>query len=211
MVAIIGVLHYVTPGYMIFYHDTNRRLSYFPITEVILQIAEAFPNARVTAMRQAVMSKMQSIEMSKSFSPGVSILVIGIGALLVMVTMMGSVNERTRKIGIFRAIGFRQTHIMQIILLEALVLGLFGGIVGFAVGNLVAWVIIPVVIKNGIFAGINYQLGGLCLLMVSTLSLLSSLYPAFKSGSGKSTFWPMNPRETWILKPPKKLWDCLNP
>lgn len=31
MVAIIGVLHYVTPGYMIFYHDTYRRFSYFPI------------------------------------------------------------------------------------------------------------------------------------------------------------------------------------
>jgi signal transduction histidine kinase len=31
MVAIIGVLHYATPGYMVFYHDTYRRLSYFPI------------------------------------------------------------------------------------------------------------------------------------------------------------------------------------
>ncbi len=31
MVAIIGVLHYATPGDMIFYHDTYRRLSYFPI------------------------------------------------------------------------------------------------------------------------------------------------------------------------------------
>ncbi len=31
MVALIGVLHYVTPGYMILYHDTYRRLSYFPI------------------------------------------------------------------------------------------------------------------------------------------------------------------------------------
>ena len=37
-----------------------------PITEVTLQIAEAFPNAKVTAMKQAVMSKMQSIEMFKS-------------------------------------------------------------------------------------------------------------------------------------------------
>ena len=153
-----------------------------PISEVTLQIAEAFPNAKVTAMRQAVMSKMQSIEMFKSFSLGVSILVIGIGALLVMVTMMGSVNERTREIGIFRAIGFRQTHVMQIILLEALVLGLFGGIAGFALGNLVAWGIIPVVIKDGVFVGINYQLGGICLLMAAALSLLASLYPAFKAG-----------------------------
>lgn len=31
MVGIIGVLHSVTPGYMILYHDTYRRLSYFPI------------------------------------------------------------------------------------------------------------------------------------------------------------------------------------
>lgn len=31
-VAIIGILHTLTPGHMIFYHDTYRRLSYFPIT-----------------------------------------------------------------------------------------------------------------------------------------------------------------------------------
>lgn len=31
LVVLIGVLHAVTPGYMIFYHDTYRRLSYFPI------------------------------------------------------------------------------------------------------------------------------------------------------------------------------------
>lgn len=153
-----------------------------PITELTLQIAEVFPNGRVTAMKQAVMSKMQSIEMFKSFSLGVSILVIGIGALLVMVTMMGSVNERTREIGIFRAIGFRQTHVMQIILLEALVLGIFGGIVGFVLGNLAAMAIIPLVIENGVFAGINFHLGGISLLMAAALSLLASLYPAYKAG-----------------------------
>ena len=94
-----------------------------PITELTLQIAEKFPNATVTAMKQAVMSKIQSIALFKSFSLGVSLLVITIGALLVMVTMMGSVNQRTREIGIFRAIGFHQGHVMQIILLEALLLG----------------------------------------------------------------------------------------
>jgi signal transduction histidine kinase len=31
LIIIIGFLHYVTPGYMILYHDTYRRLSYFPI------------------------------------------------------------------------------------------------------------------------------------------------------------------------------------
>lgn len=32
IVVLLGVLHYVTPGHFIFYHDTYRRLGYFPIT-----------------------------------------------------------------------------------------------------------------------------------------------------------------------------------
>lgn len=154
-----------------------------PISEMTLQIAEKFPNAKVTAMKQAVMSKMQSIDMFKSFSLGVSVIVILIGALLVLVTMMGSVNERTREIGIFRAIGFRRGHVMQIILLEALLLGIIGGVFGFGMGNLIAYGIIPVVIKDGVFAGVNLNLGVVSILMAVALSLLASLYPAFKASN----------------------------
>ncbi len=154
-----------------------------PISELTLQIAAKFPNGQVTAMKQAVMSKMQSIDMFKSFSLGVSILVVLIGSLLVLVTMMGSVNERTREIGIFRAIGFRRGHVMQIILLEALLLGIIGGIVGFCIGNLIAYTIIPIVIKDGVFAGINSNLGIISILMAVALSLLASLYPAFKASN----------------------------
>src|SRR6056297_1226268 len=100
-----------------------------------------------------------------------------------MVTMMGSVNQRTREIGIFRAIGFRQGHVMQIILLEALLLGIFGGLAGFVLGNGVARAVIPLTLEGGRFAGINWQLGGICLLMAAALSLLASLYPAFKAAS----------------------------
>jgi putative ABC transport system permease protein len=154
-----------------------------PITELTLQIAEKFPNAKVTAMKQAVMSKMQSIDMFRSFSLGISIIVIFIGSLLVLVTMMGSVNERTREIGIFRAIGFRRGHVMQIILLEALLLGIIGGILGFVIGNLIAYGIIPIVMKDGAFAGINVNLGIVSILMAVALSLLASLYPAFKASN----------------------------
>ena len=154
-----------------------------PISEMTLQIAEKFPNGKVTAMKQAVMSKMQSIELFKSFSLGVSILVIFIGSLLVLVTMMGSVNERTREIGIFRAIGFRRGHVMQIILLEALLLGIIGGIIGFVLGNLTAYGIIPIVMKDGVFAGINSSLGIISVLMAVGLSLLASLYPAYKASN----------------------------
>lgn len=152
-----------------------------PITELVLQIGEKFPEGKVTALQQAVMSKLQSMEMFKSFSYGIAVLVIFIGSLLVFVTMMGSVNERTREIGIFRAIGFRRGHVMQIILLEAMVVGLVGGLLGYLGGNGIAWASLPLVIKNGSHAGFNLSLGAVSLLLSVALSLLASLYPAQKA------------------------------
>jgi len=154
-----------------------------PITELVLQIAEKFPDATVTALKQAVMSKMQSIEMFKSFSFGIAALVIVIGSLLVFVTMMGSVNERTREIGIFRAIGFRRGHVMQIVLLEAMVVGLVGGILGFAGGNLIAWGVLPLVVKGSVFTGVNTRVAILAVVLAVALSLLASLYPARKASN----------------------------
>jgi putative ABC transport system permease protein len=152
-----------------------------PISEIVLQLAEKFPDARVTALEQVVMSKMQSIEMFRSFSYGIATLVIAIGALLVFVTMMGAVNERTREIGIFRAIGFRQGHIMQIVLMEALAVGLVSGLLGFAGGSLIAWAVIPLIIQEGSAPVLNLGLGGISVLLGISLSLLASLYPARKA------------------------------
>jgi len=154
-----------------------------PIDELVLQIAEKFPNGKVTALRQAVMAKMQSIELFKTFSYGVALLVIGIGSLLVFVTMMGSVNERTREIGIFRAIGFRRGHVMQVFLLEATLVGFLAGILGTAGGNLLGWLALPWVLPGGAFAGTDLVVGLGATVMAVVLSLLASFYPAHK-GSG---------------------------
>ncbi len=152
-----------------------------PIGEIVLQIAEQFPEARVTAIEQAVLAKMQSVDMVRSFSYGIAGLVIVIGSLLVFVTMMGSVSERKREIGIFRAIGFRQGHIMQIILLEAMVVGLGAGLLGFLGGSGAAWAIIPLVIRDGALGGLNFNLAAMSILLGISLSVLASLYPARKA------------------------------
>ena len=62
---------------------------------------------------------------------GISLLVGGIG---IMNIMLASVTERTREIGIRRAIGARRFQIVVQFLIEALVLSVFGGLVGMALG-----------------------------------------------------------------------------
>ena len=152
-----------------------------PITEMTLQIAEKFPNARITTMKQAVMSKMQSMELVRSFGFGITIPVICIGVLLVFTTMMGAVNERVREIGIFRAIGFRRGHVMQIIMLEAMIVGLLAGVMGFLVGTIIAKAALPLVVKGGTFTGPDGTIGMISILVSISLSLLASLYPARKA------------------------------
>jgi putative ABC transport system permease protein len=105
-----------------------------PIEDMVRQISEALPRAKVMAIQQVVRSRMEMLEQFKKFAYGISAVVLLIGSLVVLVTMMGSVRERTDEIGIFRAIGFRRSHIMRIVFLEAGILSLLAGVLGYGLG-----------------------------------------------------------------------------
>lgn len=109
-----------------------------PVEEIAAQLTAALPNGRVTALGQAALLRGETIERFALIANLLAAAALAAAILLVLTLMTGSVTERTREIGIFRAIGFRRSHIMQIILLEAFSGGLVGGLFGFLAGSLVA-------------------------------------------------------------------------
>ena len=150
-----------------------------PIGDMVTQIAEKLPDARVSAIQQVVEGRLKALDQFKRFSYSMAAVVIFIGSLIVFVTMMGSVNERTTEIGVFRAIGFRKSHIMRIILFEAALVSLLAGFLGYVVGMGGAKLALPFMAesKNAHLvwdAGIAF--GSISLAVV--LGLLASLYPA---------------------------------
>ena len=91
-----------------------------PVEKIVSQLGGVLPGTKVTAMQDKVKNRMHAIDQFRAFSWIVAGVIIGIEALVVFVTMMGSVNERTREIGIFRALGFRRLHVTGLILIEAI-------------------------------------------------------------------------------------------
>ncbi len=149
-----------------------------PIEEIVSQISDKLPNAKVSAVKQSVKSKMNTVDQFAKFSLGISVLVILIGSLIVLTTMMSSVAERTREIGIFRAIGFRKSHIIKVILLEALTLSMIGGLLGYIVGFAAAWFIVPQLSELSVPVVWNPYLAVFAIGLSVLISQLATLYPA---------------------------------
>ncbi len=150
-----------------------------PIEEIVRQISRELPHAKVTAIKQTLQTKMEALDHFKKFSVGISIIVLLIGSLIVFTNMMASVNERKREIGIFRAIGFRKSHVVRIIFLEALIVGLAAGVMGYLLGMAASQVMGPVItgMKGGKVV-IDPWLATGAILLSALIGILSSVYPA---------------------------------
>ena len=150
-----------------------------PIEEIVRQISNELPHAKVTAIKQTLQTKMEALDHFKKFSIGISIIVLLIGGLIVFTNMMASVNERKREIGIFRAIGFRKSHVVRIIFLEALIIGLISGIMGYLLGLGGSQLIGPII--TGMKGGkihIDPVLAIGVIFLSAIIGILSSAYPA---------------------------------
>ncbi len=150
-----------------------------PIEDIVRQISEKMPHAKVTAIKQTLQTKLEALDHFKKFSIGISIIVLLIGSLIVFTNMMASVNERKREIGIFRAIGFRKSHVIRIIFLEAVIVGLIAGLVGYGLGLTISHWVGPMItgMKGGRFV-IDPFLAVGAIFLSALIGVLSSAYPA---------------------------------
>ncbi len=80
-----------------------------PVEDIVAQINARLPHAKASAIQQSVRARTETVTRLMRFSAVVSAVVLVIGGLMIFTTMMGSVVERTREIGVLRAIGFRRT------------------------------------------------------------------------------------------------------
>jgi len=138
----------------------------------------------VMDMRDIINQMKQALEVFQVFLASVGAISLVVGGIGIMNIMLVSVTERTREIGIRKAVGARRLDIMKQFLVESAILSISGG----AIGIIIAFLFVLMV------TGVN--LGGytvqapfsidivLIALGVSTLiGITSGLYPAFHAAS----------------------------
>ena len=121
----------------------------------------------------------------------IGVITLAVGGIGVMNIMLVSVTERTREIGLRKAIGARPRQILLQFLLEALVLTFVGGVVGMALAEVLTWIIPPMPLYDEFYKTANHEgaiflHASLSVMMISfiILSLVgigSGLYPALKA------------------------------
>ena len=114
----------------------------------------------------------------------VSIVTLFISGILVLNTMFMAVFERTREIGILRAIGWRPSRVLRMILLESILLSVGGGIVGTLGGlgliKLLSYIpTVQGIVQQAI--SVDIVVKGFAIAII--VGLIGAAYPAYRGSS----------------------------
>lgn len=124
----------------------------------------------------------QGVEIVDFTSQAISFLAIIIGGIGVMNTIMMSVFERTREIGILRAIGWKRRRVLKMVLGESLLLGVVSIILGTSLGLLAVQYIMTYPTAQSFlkpdYGAVTFQRA---ILVGVFVSLLGGIYPAYRA------------------------------
>jgi putative ABC transport system permease protein len=167
------------------------------VEAVSSEIASLFPGMRVLTLSNVVAQASQLLNTLTMFFGTLGIVALVAGSFGVVNTMIISIMERTREIGTLKAIGAKNSTVLKIFILEALLLGCLGGGIGIIVGGASSYLIsefsvriLPAVpVGQRITANVSPMLTPSNIVLSFVLGLvtgvLAGIYPAWRAARMK--------------------------
>jgi len=160
----------------------GRRLRFNPADERALQTFGSAEAQRITGGIVSGLKLVLSV---------IGVLTLAIGGVGVMNIMFVSVTERTREIGLRKALGARPSTVLSQFMLEGLATTFAGGAVGVLVSYVLVWLLSPRPFLSELFDDtsgtadihllLSLELVGICTAILVVVGLVSSLLPALRA------------------------------
>jgi len=134
----------------------------------------------------AIMTTDTFLDLWNQISSGIFIVMLAVGSVALLVggigvmnIMLVSVTERTREIGVRKAIGARRTNILTQFLLEAVTLASLGGVIGVLLGGM--FVLAIRLAFSSFPAAVSFTLVAVGVLVAGSIGVFFGVYPAWKA------------------------------
>ena len=157
--------------------------------EVGDKLEAMFPAAQVIRMEELLGSMTALMDSARALIFAIVVVVIAISAVGVLNTMLMSVFERTREIGVLRATGAGRLHIFSLVWTETLALTAAGGIAGLGVAAVAARGVeavikrfVPMAPKEAM-THFDPRAALICVLAILGVGLVAGVYPALRAAS----------------------------
>ena len=150
--------------------------------EVVDKINAMYPDDVSASLSGEFAEQMPDMQNMSAMLNGISFLAILVGGLGMMNTMLMAVLERTREIGVLRALGWRRRAVLRMIMDESLLLSALGGVGGIVIAFLLNGLISMAGMMGEMFqAQWNIGLFIRALMIAFLLGGLGGLYPAYRA------------------------------
>jgi len=149
------------------------------VDEIQTQIENQYP--QLLALKDSeVASQQEDLQLISGISSLIALIAIFVGSIVVMNTMIMSVMERTREIGVLRAIGWKRRKILSLILKESFTISILGGTIGIILGIVLVNVLNDLA-KISLNLPVTLDLVVGVFLITIILGILGGFYPAWRA------------------------------
>ncbi len=146
-----------------------------PLEDIAAIIENNIDGVEVKTVKQVAMAEMNTLEMVTDLVGFITIVALGASGLAVFTTMMLSVVERRREIGLMKAVGAHNFKIATMFLGEGMIIALFSGVSGFVLGAVISGMIGRWVFDSSF--GVNYYVIFFSVSIAVAIVFISSIIP----------------------------------
>lgn len=148
-----------------------------PVGEAAVEINKKILGVRATSQSEIATAQSKIFQKTAALLVSFVVASLIISSIGVFNIILGSIHSRLRDIGLLKTLGASRGQLIRLFLYEAILIGITGGIIGFAMGSGLSYIVGPILFKD-IVIQITPRFFVIAVFLGAVTTILASIYPA---------------------------------